>query len=316
MQGRARNCESIGAIALLILSAISTGSVRGDEPDRLDAPGVIAGRDVWRDATDAARSATAWLFEWYVRTPPQNRVIWGGLAACAGLAIAVFLDRGVRLRGRKVVPPKFGVQFLDRLHNGKLECGEALDFCELNPSPAARVALAAVRRWGRPAADLERAVTLAHKVESERLRRNVGTLRRIAALAPLLGLLGTLFTLETFLRDGPVQMSAAWGPALADALTSLTTGIVIGTLAMVAYDSLATRIESLSGALDRLGAQTIDAIALTAPAATPTIAINRTASSKIEAIEPRPTARMLHPSPMRQDPAAQPLHSPHHPTDI
>ena len=85
---------------------------------------------------------------------------------------------------------------MDRLHDGKLDCGQALDHCELNPSPAARVALAAVRRWGRPAADLERAVALAHRVETDRLRRNVGTLRRIAVLTPLLGLLGTLFALD------------------------------------------------------------------------------------------------------------------------
>ena len=40
----------------------------------------------------------------------------------------------------------------------------------MNPSPAARVALAAVRRWGRPAVDLERAVALTHRGEADRLR--------------------------------------------------------------------------------------------------------------------------------------------------
>ena len=105
----------------------------------------------------------------------------------------------------------------------------ALDHCEMNPSPAARVALAAIRRWDRPSSDQERAVALAHRVESERLRRNVGTLRRIAFLAPLVGLLGTLFSLGralelvagrpiTFRRSigvgacYPDQSTIAWGP--------------------------------------------------------------------------------------------------------
>ena len=87
-----------------------------------------------------------------------------------------------RLRRRRVIPPDFMTRFLDRLRDGKLDSGKALDICELNSSPAARVALAAVRRWGRPAADLERAVAIAARVEADRLRRNVGTLRRIAAL--------------------------------------------------------------------------------------------------------------------------------------
>ncbi len=141
------------------------------------------------------RRAGAWLIAWYDRTPPSDRVIWGGLVACAGMGIVVLMERMVRLRSRRVMPSDFTARFVDRLHEGKLDCGQALDFCERNPSPAARVALAAVRRWGRPATDLERAVTLAHRVETERLRRNVGTLRRVAALAALLGVLGTLFAL-------------------------------------------------------------------------------------------------------------------------
>jgi biopolymer transport protein ExbB len=232
-----------------------------------------------------------WLLAWYVRTQPSDRVIWGGLAACAGLGLSVLIERVFRLRPRKVVPADFTARFLDRLYEGKLDCGEALDHCERNPSPAARVALAAVRRWGRPPADLERAVALAHKVETERLRRNVGTLRRVAALALLLGLLGTLFAAERALQaippmlvDGAVisvesaPLSVAWGPALAAALSPLSSGIIIATLALVAYDGLLTRIEKQAGALDRLGAETIDAIALAAPMPTPIIALGNAPS--------------------------------------
>jgi biopolymer transport protein ExbB len=222
--------------------------------------------------TERARQSGEWLIAWYMRTPPAHRVTWGGMTACAGLGLLVLLERLVVLRRRKIVPVSFTARFLDRLHDGKLDCGQALDHCELNPSPAARVALAAVRRWGRPAADLERAVALAHRVETERLRRNVGTLRRIAALAPLLGLLGTLFALGRSL-EGSADVSSAWGPALAAALTPLSTGVVIATLALVAYDGLVTRIEKLAGDLDRLGAETIDAIALAAPISSPLIAI-------------------------------------------
>ena len=208
----------------------------------------------------------------------------------------MIFERLVRLRRRKIMPTAFTARFLDRLHDGKLDCGQALDHCELNPSPAARVALAAVRRWGRPAADLERAVALAHRVETDRLRRNVGTLRRIAVLAPLLGLLGTLFALGASLEGGPrprrrqpVRAVAAvrvdgWGPALAATLTPLSAGIVIATLALVAYDALLIRIEKLAGGLDRLGAETIDAIAVAAPISTPTMALAH-GEPRLDAIE-------------------------------
>jgi biopolymer transport protein ExbB len=245
--------------------------------------------DVLERLTNQARGAVTWFSEWYGRTAPADRVVWGGLTACAALGLFVLLERLAGLRRRKIVPADFTTRFLDRLHDARLDCGQALDHCELNPSPAARIALAAVRRWGRPACDMERAVALSHRVESERLRRNVGTLRRIAALAPLLGLLGTLFALGSALENtsglpdrgatgaATGAMAAArlangpqLGHALAAALSPLTAGVVIATLALIAYDGLLIQIEKLAGALDRLGAETIDAIALRAsPAAEP-----------------------------------------------
>jgi biopolymer transport protein ExbB len=204
---------------------------------------------------------------WYEQTPAGERIAWGGLAACAVLGLLVLLERAVRLRRKAVVPNDFTARFLDRLHEGKLDGGKALDYCEMNPSPAARVALAAVRRWGRPAIELERAVGLAHRWESERLRSNVGTLRRITVLAPLLGLLGTLLAFERVLA-GAGDGAIAW-PALAEALRPSIAGLGVATAALVAYDLMMSRIERLGGALDRLGAETIDAIAMTTSAATP-----------------------------------------------
>lgn len=202
----------------------------------------------------------------YGRTPPADRIIWGGLIASAGLGAGVLVDRLLRLRRRRVTPRDFMTRFLDRLRDGKLDSGKALDICELNSSPAARVALAAVRRWGRPVADLERAVALAARVEADRLRRNVGTLRRIAALTPLIGLLGTLLSAGRALSAiGPASAPGSWGPPLGAALAPLTAGVALAILTLVVYDGLVGRIETLVGALDRLGAETVDSIAMATP---------------------------------------------------
>jgi biopolymer transport protein ExbB len=257
--------------------------------DTRTSAGVLDGEHVLARVQALGREILAW----YQRTPASDRVTWGGLTVCAGLGVLVVLERLLRLRGRSIIPTDFTARFLDRLHDGKLDCGQALDHCELNPGPAARVALAAIRRWGRPPSDLERAVALAQRVEADRLRRNVGTLRRIAALAPLLGLLGTLFALGRTLEAisvtpaasaliGPAVPSPsvevtppaaqlAWGPTIAATLTPLCASLIIATLALVAYDGLLARIEKLSSALDRLGAETIDAIAMSAPASAPLI---------------------------------------------
>jgi biopolymer transport protein ExbB len=198
--------------------------------------------------------------EWYRQTPPVDRVTWGGLGACGVLGFLVLAERTLVLRRRRVTPGNFLKRFRERLQDGKLDRGKALDLCELNPSPAARVALAAVRRWGRPVADIERAVALASRVETDQLRRNVGTLRRIAAMSPLLGLLGTLIATGRALS----VPGATWGPALGNSLIPLTSGVALAILALVAYDGLVGRVEKLANAIDRLGAETVDAIAMAA----------------------------------------------------
>jgi biopolymer transport protein ExbB len=216
-----------------------------------------------------ARWANQRVAAWARQTPPADRITWGGLVACAALGLGVLFERLIQLRQGRVVPRDFVKRYIERLQEGKLDQGKALDLCELNPSPAARVALAAVRRWGRPVIDLERAVSMAHRIEAARLRRNLGTLRRIAALAPLLGLLGSLFSAGRVLSGlGTTAPSPALGPALAAALSPLTAGVALAILALVAYDGLTGRVEKLAGILDRIGTETVDAIALATPADT------------------------------------------------
>ena len=212
------------------------------------------------------------------------------------------------------MPRAFTARFLDRLHDGKLDCGQALDLCELNPSPAANVALAAVRRWGRPAGDLERAVALAHRVETDRLRRNVGNLapdrRTDSAAGPsgdvvcdLRRALGSTARRQRGLRRGGTgrlgaglrHSHAAFGRhrdrhALADRLRRLVS----------------SGSRSWPAASTGSGAETIDAIAMAAPLDTDHgTGPRRAATDSLEAGRGRagigPAARSPHQSYFRLD---------------
>ena len=249
------------------------------------AAGVPGGNPIVDKATRIAQALADRAVAWYQRTAPTDRITTGGLAACGLLGSLTFLERLARIRRRKVVPADFLRRYEERLREGKLDRGKALDLCELNPSPAAKIALVAIKRWGRPVTDLERAVSMSIRVESDRLRRNVGTLRRLAALSPLLGLLGTLLASSRNLA----APEAAWGPALAASLAPLTAGVAMAILFLVAYDGLMGRVEAIVATLDRLGAETVDAIAMAAPP------------------EPRPS---LAPEPRTSEPRSNEHHHP------
>lgn len=270
--------------SILLALAFVTLAGGAAEPEPEPNPTLDA---LLRQGERAWRVASAW----YQRTPPAERVTWGGLIACAALGAGVTVERTWRLRRKRIIPTAFVERFQSRLSDGMIDRTKGLDYCELNPSPAARVALAAIGRWGRSAADLERAAGLARGREVDRLRRHVGTLRRIAGLAPLVGLLGTLTAAGRILaRMG--AFNPTWGPALASALAPLTAGVALAILALVAYDGLTGRVEALAAELDRLGAETVDAIALaTEPTRTsshrtsPTRTIRTPHSTRLEAMD-------------------------------
>lgn len=266
------NARTVAAWTLLVVAL--TGAAD---------PGPVWNLDwLWKQGEIAAHRASAR----FRATPPHERMTWGGLGACAALGLVVAAERWWRLRRGRIVPRAFRERFHQRLLEGKLDKGKGLDYCELNPSPASRIALAAIRRWGRPAADLDRAVALARQIEVDRLRRHVGTLRRLAVLAPMLGLLGTLVSTGKALASlGP---GSAWGPAVAGALAPLTAGVTLAILALVAFDGLVGRVERLAHDLDRVGAETIDAIAMAQP-------IEPRPVVPLRPDEPAPSVRVPHP---------------------
>jgi biopolymer transport protein ExbB len=146
------------------------------------------------------------------------------------------------------------------MREGRIDWAQAVDYCELNPSPAARVALAAIRRGPVPSQDAERLVALARRVETERMKRGLGTLRRVAALAPLVGLLASLAHAGHVLaRQAPGD---AFGPVLAPCLTPLTAAVGLAILALLSYDGLSARIDRLSEELESIGLETLEGLAV------------------------------------------------------
>jgi biopolymer transport protein ExbB len=109
------------------------------------------------------------------------------------VVVAFAFERAFALRRSKTIPAELvadlGAMADDK---GGVDPRRAYRICQKHPSAAATVLRAALLKVGRPQAELEQAVRDASEREAARLYSNVRPLTLSVAVAPLLGLLGTV----------------------------------------------------------------------------------------------------------------------------
>jgi biopolymer transport protein ExbB len=123
---------------------------------------------------------------------------------------------------------------------------------------------ASIRRWGRPAVEIEQAAIDACERELNHLRRYRRVFNGVATISPLIGLLGTVFGLIRSFND--VAAAGAMGrPDLlaggfGEALITTAMGLLVAIPAMVLHSYFTSRVDRLAMRLDESCQQVIDEI--------------------------------------------------------
>ena len=125
---------------------------------------------------------------------------------------------------------------------------EALARCVGSSSAAGAIFAAVLRKHGAPEAALKETAQDTGRREAARLERFVEAIGVVAALGPLLGLLGTVLgMIKVFQRvnevgaGSPVEMAAGiW-----EALIATAYGLMVGIPALVMYRVVLARIDGL-----------------------------------------------------------------------
>lgn len=176
----------------------------------------------------------------------QGGVLMIPLAVCSVLAMWVIVDRAWHLRWRRVVKPEI-VDLIDTLE-GPNDIPLARSICERNPGAFSTIVLVALdgRDGGRD--EIREQVEDQGRQEVARLAYGLGLLETIAAIAPLLGLLGTVLgMIEVFdvvSEQGAGQAQSLSG-GISEALITTATGLSIGIPALVAYNYFVGKAERL-----------------------------------------------------------------------
>lgn len=161
------------------------------------------------------------------------------IALCSFVLMVFSFERFISLRTGRVIPRPFVKRLIEQLQQQQIDRDEALELCERNPSSIATLLAAAVKRYGRPAVEIEQAVLDAGERETNNLRRHMRLLNAISNVAPLLGLLGTVMGMIQSFND--ISGSQAMGRpemlagGISEALLTTAAGLLVAIPAYLMY---------------------------------------------------------------------------------
>jgi len=164
---------------------------------------------------------------------------------CSLVALAVVIERWLFLRKARINSRSFMLQVRSLFLKKKIS--DAVILCKRTTAPIAKITKAAVERYNRPRAEIREAIESAGRVEIYQLEKNLGILGTMAAIAPLLGFLGTVTgMIQAFIQvqelGGNVDSSVLAG-GIWEALVTTAAGLVVGIPALIAYNWLQSKVE-------------------------------------------------------------------------
>ncbi len=115
------------------------------------------------------------------------------IGALSVLGLMFALERFIALRRGAIMPRRLFKQMNPYLEPSKFSPMAIWAICEKYRSPAGRIIQAALLKIGRPLPEIVAAVESAKQDEATNMYRNVRWLTLVSSLAPLLGLLGTVW---------------------------------------------------------------------------------------------------------------------------
>lgn len=166
------------------------------------------------------------------------------LALLLIVSIYVFIERLLAISRASKEDNSFMQRIRDYVHEGDLE--SALQLCKKTDTPYARLILKGVTRIGRPMQDVLVAIENTGNIELSKLSKGFTWLSTTAAGAPMLGFLGTVTgMIEAFYALAMAGTGAniiVLSSGIYQALVTTVAGLVVGIIALFAYNFLVSRI--------------------------------------------------------------------------
>ena len=264
---RAHRVLPLRMLGLVFVVAAMCAAISLDRPalaqdDTADAGNVPAGPVAEppvvaeEDATPPAEKKSEGIDVFWLLV--QGGVFMLPILALLIVVVAFAIERTLGLRRSKVMPNEL-IEGLGQLASqpGGFDPRKAYRLCQQYPSAASNVIRSMLLKVGRPHSEVEHTVQEASSREANRMYKNVGWLTLAAAVAPLLGLLGTVWGMIVAFHDSTqvaanADMASELAKGIYTALVTTLAGLVVAIPAAILAHFFEGRIRDLFLEIDEL----------------------------------------------------------------
>lgn len=174
------------------------------------------------------------------------------LLLCSLLVVAIILERAINLRSSKVLSPTTVERVSGLVEGGRTD--RAVEVCRENAGLFSSIMLAGLEIADRGETVAKEAVEDAGRHETARLTRYLTALGTVAAVAPLLGLFGTvtgMITVFSIIAQSGVGRAAELSGGISQALITTAFGLLVAIPALVGYNYFQAKVDSMVTDLER-----------------------------------------------------------------
>ncbi len=174
------------------------------------------------------------------------------LALLSVLCVYIFVERLAVIRKASKVDPVFMDRIHDYVRNDELK--SAVNYCRITNTPAANMIEKGLERIDRPASEVQAALENAGNLEVAKLEKGLSVMATISSGAPMIGFLGTVLGMvrafwEMANAGNNIDITLL-SSGIYEAMITTVGGLVVGIVAMFAYNYLVSRVNDVANVLE------------------------------------------------------------------
>jgi biopolymer transport protein ExbB len=168
------------------------------------------------------------------------------LALASLLALALVIERAIALRKNKIIIPE--IKSVVKNFSSLKDMDLAKSMCEKYDSPFSNIVKISLDNHVLTKGEMREIIEDQGRQETRKLEKGLVALETIAAISPLMGLLGTVLGMVRVfevIKDQGIGQTAALSGGISEALLTTVSGLFVGIPVLIAYYYFSSKSEGL-----------------------------------------------------------------------